>query len=103
MDDLKLIIKTEEELQKQVQAVRTFSYDIHIEFGLAKCAKIVFKRGKLVQSQNIILEFNRVTQELEQRKTYKYLGTEKSEGTQHQQLKNRLKKEYTRRLRIILK
>jgi len=103
MDDLKLIGKTKEELQKQVQVIRTFSDDICMEYGLNMCAKIVLKRGKLVQSQNIILEFNRVIQQLKQRKTYKYLGTEKSEGIQHQQMKNRLTKEYTRRLRILLK
>jgi hypothetical protein len=33
----------------------------------------------------------------------KYLKTEESEGIQHQQMKERLKKEYTRRLRMILK
>jgi hypothetical protein len=36
MDDLKLIAKSEEELRKQVQTVKTFSDDIHIEFGLEK-------------------------------------------------------------------
>ena len=41
--------------------------------------------------------------ELEQEKTYKYLGTEEIEGIQHQQMKERLKKEYGRRLRTILK
>jgi hypothetical protein len=60
-----------------VQAFRNISEDIHTEFGLDKYAKIVLKRGKLVQSQNIILEFNRVIKELEQGKTYNYLGTEK--------------------------
>ena len=64
-----------------MQAFRNIGDDIHIEFGLDKCAKIVLKRGKLVQSQNIVLEFYRVIQELEQGKTHKYLGTEKSEGT----------------------
>jgi hypothetical protein len=42
-------------------------------------------------------------QELEQGKTYKYLGTEESESIQHPQMKERLKKEYTRRRRMILK
>jgi len=46
MDDLKLIGKTEEELQKQMQVVRTFSDDIYFEFGHDKCAKIVLHRGK---------------------------------------------------------
>jgi hypothetical protein len=27
-----------------------------MEFGLDKCAKIVLRRGKLVQSQNLILD-----------------------------------------------
>jgi len=44
MDDLKLIAKSEEELHKQIQTVKTFSDDIHMEFGLEKCAKIAFKR-----------------------------------------------------------
>ena len=34
---------------------------------------------------------------------YKYLGIEESEGVQHQQMKERLKWEYRRRLRMILK
>jgi hypothetical protein len=44
MDDLKLLGKSEEELQKQIQTVTTFSDDIHMELWLAKCAKIVFKK-----------------------------------------------------------
>ena len=47
MDDLKLIAKSEEELQKRIQTVKTFSDYIHMEFGLEKNAKITFKRGKI--------------------------------------------------------
>jgi hypothetical protein len=36
-------------------------------------------------------------------KTCKYLGTAGNENMQHQQMKERLKKEYARRLRMILK
>jgi hypothetical protein len=50
MDDLKLIAKSEVELQKQIQTVKNFSDDINMEFGLDKCAKITFKRGKLTYS-----------------------------------------------------
>jgi hypothetical protein len=46
---------------------------------------------------------NREIQELEQGNTYKYLGNEKSEGIQHQQMKDRLKQEYNKRLTMILK
>ena len=51
----------------------------------------------------IIIDINREIQELEQGKTYMYLGIEESEGIQHQQMKERLKQEYSRRLRMILK
>jgi hypothetical protein len=41
---LKLLGKPEE-LQKQIQTVTTFRDDIHMESGLDKCAKVVFKKG----------------------------------------------------------
>jgi hypothetical protein len=80
MDDLKLIAKSEEEFRKQIQTVKTFSDDIHIDFGLEKCAKITLKKGKLIHSQNLVIDINREIRELEQGKTYKYLGIEESEG-----------------------
>jgi hypothetical protein len=77
MDDLKLIIaKSKEELQKQIQTVKTFSDDIHMDFGLDKCAKITFKRGKLTYSQNLVIDINREIKDLEQGETWKYLGIE---------------------------
>jgi len=74
MDDLKLIAKSDEELQKQIQTVKTFSDDIRMEFGLEKYAKIAFKRGKLVHWQNLVISINREIQELEQEKTYSTSG-----------------------------
>jgi hypothetical protein len=65
MDDLKLIAKSEEELQRQIQTVKTFSDDIHTEFGLEKCAKVTLKTGKLISSQNLVIDNNREIQELE--------------------------------------
>ena len=50
-----------------------------------------------------MIDIKREIQELEKGKTYKYLGIEESEGIQHQQMKERLKQEYSRRLRMILK
>jgi hypothetical protein len=77
MDDLKLLHKSEEELQKQIQTVTTFSDDICMEFGLDKCAKIVFKKGKLVHSQNLVVDINREIQELEQGRHTSTLGLRK--------------------------
>ena len=53
-----------------------------------------------------MIDINREIQELEKGKKnvqILYLGIEESEGIQHQQMKERLKKEYRRRLRMILK
>ena len=69
MDDLKLIAKLEEELQKKIQTVKTFNDDIHIAFELEKCAKVTFKRGKLIQAQNLMIDATQEIQELEQGKT----------------------------------
>ena len=103
MDDLKLIAKSEEEFQKQIQTVEIFSDNIHMAFGLEKCAKVTFKRGRIIQSQNLVLDVMREIKELEQGKTYKYLGTEDREGIQHQQMREKLQLEYRRRLRMILR
>jgi hypothetical protein len=61
---------------------------------------IAHNRGKLISSQNLVIDNNRQIQELEQGKTYRYLGIEESEGIQHQQMKDRLKQEYNRRVRM---
>jgi len=70
---------------------------------MEKCAKFTFKRGKLTHLQNLVIDTNREIHELEEGKAYKYLEIEESEGIQHQQMKERLKQEYSRRLRMILK
>jgi hypothetical protein len=80
MDNLKLIGKTEEALQKQIQTVRTIIDDIYMKYGLDNCSQIVLKKGILVHSQNLILDINREIQEPGQRETCKYLGIEESEG-----------------------
>ena len=74
-----------------------------MEFGLEKCDKIAFKRGRLNHSQNLVIDTNREIKEVEKGKTYRYLGIEESEGIRHQQMKERLKQEYSRRLKMILK
>jgi hypothetical protein len=51
--------------------VKTFSDDIHMEFGLDKCAKITFKRDKLTISQILVLDIIIEIQELVRGKTYK--------------------------------
>jgi hypothetical protein len=42
--------KTEDELQKEVQIIRTFSVNTLTEFGLEKYIKTILKMGKSVHS-----------------------------------------------------
>jgi hypothetical protein len=57
LDDLKLVHNAEKDLQKQMQVVRTFSDNIHMEFGLQKRAKSVLKKVKLIYSKfNTLLQ-----------------------------------------------
>ena len=50
-----------------------------------------------------MIDINGEMQELEQGRMQKYLGIEEGEGIQHQQMKEILKQEYSRRLRMIMK
>ena len=102
-DYLKLITKSEEEFQKQIQTVKTFSDDIHMEFELEKCAKIIFRRGKAIQSQNLVVDITREIQELEKGKTYKYLGIEEMEEHTTPANERETATEYRSGLRMILK
>ena len=47
VDDLKLYLKDDSELEGLLRIVKGFSNDSGMEFGLSKCAKTTFKRGKL--------------------------------------------------------
>ena len=103
MDDLKLYAKDDSELEGHLRIVKGFSDDTGMEFGLSKCAKATFKRGKLEKSDHVRLDEETIIKDLEQEKVYKYLGVDESSGIQHATMKQKLKKELVRRTRLILK
>ena len=53
MDNLKLYAKSERELDSLTQTVSIFSDLVGMVFGLDKCAVLVLKRGKMVQTEGI--------------------------------------------------
>ena len=53
MDDFKLYSKREMPLDSLIQAVRIFSEDIGIQFGIDKSAMLMMKKGKLVKPDSI--------------------------------------------------
>ena len=58
-----------------------------MEFGLDKCAKAPFKRGKKVAAEGVPLNDKQVLQDLNQAETYNYPGREEGEGVQHHEMK----------------
>ena len=61
------------------------------------------RKAKKVSAEGIPLDYNQVLQDLDQGKTYKYLGMEEKEGVQHHKMKVKIKKEYKRRIKLVLK
>ena len=89
VDDLKLCGINDNQLNGLISTVKKVSDDIQMEFGLDKCAKVTFKRGKKVSAVGILLNDHQLIQDLDQAETYKYLGMEEGEGVQHHQMKSR--------------
>ena len=98
MDDLKLYTKDDSELEGYLKIAKGFSDDIGMEFGLSKCAKANFKRGKLGKSDHVRLDEETMIKNLEQEKVYQYFGIDNSSGIQHTTMKQKLKKELVTRL-----
>ena len=103
MDDLKTYAKSDEEHKGLLKIVKGFSDDIRMELGLDKCAKATFKRGKLAKNENIELDVGTTIQDLEQEGTYKYLGLNEGDGIQHAKMKEKIRKEYYRKIRLVFK
>ena len=75
---------------------------MNMNFGLEKCARICLKRGSVQSKMHVGSTFDNDIKELDSRKAYKYLGIEESFDIQHKNEKEKLKKEYLRRLRLVL-
>ena len=100
-DDLKLFAKNDQQLQGLLNIVKQFSDDIQMKFGLDKCAKALFLRGKLLKS--ITLDSTTIIKDLEPKESYKYLGVTDGDGIQHSSMREGIWKECFRRVRAILR
>ena len=74
MDDIKLFAKNEKELETLIYAVRIYSQDIGMEFGIEKCAVLVMKSGKQHITDRMELPNQDKFRTLGENETYKYLG-----------------------------
>ena len=65
MDDLKIYSKNDKEQVRLLRIVKQFSDDINMTFGLDKCAKATFKKGKVTKTKDIQLDLTTTIKELE--------------------------------------
>ena len=102
IDDIKLFAKNEKELETLIHAVKTYSQDIGMEFGIEKCAMLVMKSGKRHMTDGMELPIQDKIRPLEENETYKYLSILEADTIKEVQMKDTTRKEYLRRNRKLL-
>ena len=45
MDELKLLIRIEDDLENEIKILKTINKDVNMNFGLEKCARISLKKA----------------------------------------------------------
>ena len=73
-----------------------------MELRIETCAKSVLKRGQLATSNGIKLPEESVIKSVKDGESYKYLGMLQADQIKHQEMKDKVMKEYKRRVRKIL-
>ena len=69
-----------------------------MEFGIEKCAMLVFEKGKIVKSVGIELPDGKLIKSLQEGESYNYLGVSEANKFLEEKMKLNVSKEYIRRL-----
>ena len=103
MVDLKLYAKDKKQLDSLFITVQIFSLDIGMELGIDKCGILVMKRGRYKKSEEIKLPNDQEMKEINVDNRYKYLGILEADGIRDKEMKEKIRKEYARCVRQVLK
>ena len=98
MNDLMMYAKSEITLGSLIQTVRNFSDNVGMVFGLGKCAVLVLKRRKMVQTEGIELSEGKRMREVNLDK-YKYLRVLQLDSIVNREKKEKVKSKYIRRVK----
>ena len=102
MDGIKLFAKNERELETLIHAVRIYSQDIGMDFGIEKCAMLVMKSGKRHMTDGIELPNHDRIRTLEEKWNLQILGHIGGLHHQTSEMKDMIRKENLRRTRKLL-
>ena len=104
MDDLKLYSRIFDHLNRLLHTVCTFSDGIQMKFALNKRAVAQFVNSSLSGLKSgLTVEKTDTINCLEPGQVYKYLGVNGSNDIQHSMIRERLRREYFRRVKVVLR
>ena len=101
MDDLKIYETDKETLTRSVGKVEETSRALSMSLGLTKCAVAYARKGRRCvcgRGGGVGLDDERTITETESGTTYQYLGLTKLMGTSRKRTKERVMKEYFKRI-----
>ena len=101
VNDLKLYSSSIEKGKLQLAIVTEFSRDIEMTFGEDKCGYLYFEHRKRKSQGHAIIVNGVTVKEIEERNTYLYLGQDEAVGYDGKLNKDRVTKEYYRRVQKI--
>ena len=101
VDDLKLYASSLERSKYQLDVITTFSKDIGMTFGEDKCGYIYIERGSIRSHGESIIMNGVTVKELEEGESYRYLGVDENVEYNGKINKERILKEYYRRVKTI--
>ena len=103
VDDLKQYQENHETLKDVNKIIVQASHDTGACYGVAKCAKIVFERGKMVRGEGLqVLEEHMESMDPDENEIYNFLGIEQADGIKTKRVYERVKHEVTKRVRMLI-
>ena len=104
IDNLKVYQESHKILKDVNGTIVQASYDTGACYSVAKCAEIIFEKGKLAKGEGLhVLQEKMKTMDPDQKEIYKFLGGEQTDGIKTKEVYNRVKEEINRRLHMLTK
>jgi len=89
VDDIKLYVATNNQLQELLRLTDTFSRDIKMVFGIEKCKTLCIAKGKL-EMRNFTTEDDDTMDDMNEDDTYRYLGHMQAKQIKRVRMKQKL-------------
>ena len=93
MEDLKLYVSNQNEINSLVRTVEIVTKDIGMKFGIDQCGVLTMKRGKEVECNGIELDNSEEIGQIGE-EGYKYLGILEKGDICQEQMKENIRKKY---------